>query len=120
MNSKTLMPAVYRLLVTLSGLTFLISGLLVKAPFMVWGPLGQVVVTMAGIALLITPWRAAMRKNRIAVYTTAVAGSLMFATSVLLDYPAKWSAASLWFTVTVFTVLLVAFGWVSEPPNDIG
>jgi len=63
-------------------------------------------------------WTPAWKQNRFTAYISAVAGGLLVYTAFFLEYwPAKLSAIVVWAALTIYTVGLLAFGWIREPPE---
>ncbi|RKZ81882.1 MAG: hypothetical protein DRQ39_11345, partial [Gammaproteobacteria bacterium] len=72
---------------------------------------------VAGLALLLAAWTDWTWVDRAAANLATIAGFLMTATAYLLNYPERWSAVVVWFSLTMYTLALVAFGWIKEPPK---
>lgn len=118
---KSLMPRVYRWLLTASGFTLLVVGVTGgRGP--TWGRVEQVVMIIAGCVLIVVAWRPHKRRlAHISAYLVGIAGLF----EVVAHYH-NWAsghaayhiaALVLWMTFTSYTVLLVAYGWVGEGPK---
>lgn len=117
-DMKRIMPTVYRTLITASGITYIVSGFVLKAPYLVLGIIGQTIIIVAGVSMLGAAWTPAWKQNRITAYLAGVATALLVYTAFFLNYyPAKISAIVVWTAVGLYTVGLLAFGWIREPPE---
>lgn len=116
-NMKPSMPTVYRTLITVSGVAFVVSGLVLQSPHIVWGWLGQSIIVAAGVAMFGAAWCDCLRDSKFVTYLAGVAGGLLISTAWFIQYaPAKWSAVVVWSALSAYTVGLLAYGWMKEPP----
>lgn len=111
------MPRVYRWLLTASGITYFIVGWADgRGP--TWGVIEQVAMIFAGIMLLFAAWDGGNRTvAHVAAYAAGIAGLFEVVNHLLANRPVHYAAAAIWATFIAYVVLLVAFGWVREPPE---
>lgn len=117
-----LMPRVYRWLLTLSGITLLVVGWADgRGPF--WGVLEQVVMVIAGVLVIWSAWKPFNRPvGRVAAYVTAIGGGFEVVNHVNSYVTTGgryfFAAAIVWVAFITYTVALLAFGWVSQGPQE--
>lgn len=115
---KPSMPTVYRTLIAVSGVTFVVSGWALQSPFIVWGWAGQTIIVVAGTLMLATAWIPRFRDIKLTAYMAGFAGGLLISTAWFLPYwPARLSAIVVWSALSAYTVGLLAYGWMRDPPS---
>jgi hypothetical protein len=116
------MPLVYRWLLTLSGVVFLIvSWADGRPPY--WGYVEQVLMGIAGLFILYVAWKPMKRcVAHIGVYVVVI-GGLFEIVNHVADYIELGerpfiAAAFVWGGFVAYTTLLLAFGWVGQGPQE--
>lgn len=119
---RSIMPQVYRWLLTLSGVVFLIvSWADGRPPY--WGYVEQVLMGVTGLMIVYTAWNPSKRRIAHATAYLAGIGGLFEVWNHVVDYIDTGSrpfmaAAFVWAAFVAYTTLLLAFGWVSQGPNE--
>jgi len=109
------MPHIYKWLLTASGVVYLIVAV-VDGRF--WGLSEEVVMTLAGIFVLLAAWKPSRTLTHVAAYLAGIGGLFeVFHAALTNATPWHLSTAAVWFMFTAYTVLLVSFGWVGDPPE---
>jgi uncharacterized membrane protein len=109
------MPRIYRWLLTASGVTYLLVALIDGHA---WGIVEEVIMLLAGIFVLLAAQKPNRTLTHAAAYSAGIAGLFQVVSAVVAN-ATHWhlATAAVWFMFTTYTVLLVAFGWVREPPE---
>ena len=119
---RQIMPLVYRWLLTLSGVVFLVVSWADGRP-PIWGYVEQVLMGIAGVLVIYVAWHPL---NRWIAHCTAyvvVIGGLFEVVNHVVDYidfgsrPFVAAAFVLGGFVT-YTTLPLAFGWVGQGPQE--
>lgn len=109
------MPRVYKWLLTASGITYL---LVAWIDGRAWGVTEEVIMLFAGIFVLLAAWKPNRTLTHAAAYLAGIGGLFEVASAAITNMtPWHYATAAVWFMFTAYTVLLVAFGWVREPPE---
>ena len=119
---RSIMPLVYRWLLTLSGVVFLIvSWADGRAPY--WGYVEQVLMGIAGVLVIYTAWHPSSRWIAHCTAYIAVIAGLFEVVNHVMDYidlgqRPFLAAAFVWGAFVTYTAGLLAFGWVSQGPRE--
>lgn len=122
MVERSIMPLVYRWLLTTSGVVLLVVSWADGRPAY-WGYVEQVLMGIAGVLVIYIAWKPNRRSvAHIGTYVVVIAG-LFEVVNHVADYIELGerpflAAAFVWGAFVAYTTLLLAFGWVGQGPDE--
>ena len=118
-TTVNVMPVIYRAMLIASAVVLIIYGI-EDGRDPVWGQIEQAVMLAAGLCVMWVAWKPSRRMNVAAGYLTTIAVMFEVVSQIVSRdyYRYPWvTASALWLVFGAYTVALIAFQWVREPPR---